>query len=86
MKKEYAQDLKDKRTKLMTGLDNVNSTIRKRFMLIVSKYSTFMSEDHREFCINSSLHDLDLDTVLDIMIQTEANYVEQTSNQLELTF
>lgn len=84
MKKQYAQDLNKKRDKLITDLENTEETIKKRFNMILSDYSSYMSDDHKMFCINSSVHDLPINRMLEIMIQTEANYVKTNGNQLDI--
>ena len=84
MSKQYGSDLKKKYLKLTTDLANTNAVIKKRFFMIVANYDKYMSEDHKVFCIHTTLHTLPLDRMLEIIIKTEANYVEQTSKQLRI--
>lgn len=84
MKKRYSQDLNKKRKKLISDLASTEEAIKKRFFLILSNYDGYMSEDHRSFCINNTVHDLPLETMLEIMIQAEANYIEANNEQLDM--
>ena len=84
MEKVDGQDLKNQRERCHTRLNNLESKIIKRFDLIVTKYSQYLSDEHKAYLSNVSLSDVDLDRKLEIIIQAEANYVETTSNQVEL--
>ena len=84
MKKLYAQDLKKKREDLKRELENVEAQIVKRFQLVIDEYSSYMSPEHKTYCINNSLHDISYSKMLDITIQTEDNYIKVNNNQLTI--
>ena len=79
--KKYGQDLKKILNKHRTALKIVENDINKRFDLILEEYRNYLTEEDKQFIINTSKGDIDIDQKVEIIIRTDANYVSLTSNQ-----
>ena len=84
MTKITGQKLKDDFNWTTTKLANLENKINKKFELIVEDYWQYISEDHVLMLNTLSISDMNNDRMLDVIIQTEANYVEATGNQLDI--
>ena len=80
--KEYGQNLKEKRNKLITQLSNLNRKIQKRFDLIMDDYSDYVSEKSKSYYKKRGYILCEAE-MLDIIIEAEKKYVEQHSKQLD---
>ena len=84
MTKITGQKLKDDFNGTATKLANLENKINKKFELIVEEYRNHMSKHHIDYLIYTSIQEMDIEQKLGIIIQTEANYVEATGNQLDI--
>ena len=84
LNKEYGLDLKKKYDKVNREILNLETKINKRFDLIIDKYVEYLSENHSKYLRLSSVHDVTIERKIEIIIQTESNYIKATSKQIEL--
>lgn len=84
MNKITGQELKTNYLITKNKLNNLEYKINKKFELIVEDYRKYISNEHKDFLENTSIYDLEIPIKLEIIIQTESNYIQQTSNQLDL--
>ena len=84
MKKQYGSDLKKDLQSAKIKLNSLEIKINKRFNLILDDYRDYLSDSHRQILIVKSIEDFNVERKLAIIIQTEANYVEATGNQLDI--
>jgi len=85
MDKISGQQLKKELELTETKLANLTNKIDRKFELIVNDFRLYLSDDHRDFLIKYvSINTLPTYNKLEIIIQTEANYVEATGNQLNM--
>ena len=80
--KEYGQNIKKKRNKIITELSNIDRKIEKRFDLIINNYSFYVSEKNKLYYKERG-YILSIPEMLDIIIEAEKKYVEQHSKQLD---
>ena len=84
MEKITGQELKKELENTEIKLSNLNNKINKKFQLIIEEYSKFIPALYLNYLDKNSIYDLDSKAKLDIIIQTEDNYVKQTGNQISL--
>ena len=84
MEKITGQELKKELENAEIKLSNLNNKINKKFQLIIEEYSKFIPALYLNYLDKNSIYDLDSKAKLDIIIQTEDNYVKQTGNQISL--
>lgn len=82
--KDYGQDLKKSLDNTRNKLANLHNKIMKRFDMVVNDHSKYLSEEEKNYIQRVGVSDLTIDKKLEIMINVEARYVEDTSNQGEL--
>ncbi len=63
---------------------NLTSKIDKKFELIITNYQQYLSEDHKRYLEFTSLYTLEVSRKLEVIIQTEANYVKANGDQAEM--
>lgn len=63
---------------------NLTSKIDKKFELIITSYQQYLSEDHKRYLEFTSLYTLPVERKLEVIIQTEANYVKANGDQVEM--
>ena len=78
--KEYGQNLKKRRSETINQLNNIDDKIDKRFLLIKTKYSNYITNENLELIKNDNLSK---ELKLKIIINTEKNYIEQNTKQLD---
>lgn len=78
--KEYGQNLKKRRSETIKQLNNIDNKIDKRFLLINTKYSNYITNENLELIKNDNLSK---ELKLKIIINTEKNYIEQNTKQLD---
>ena len=84
MEKITGQELKKELENTEIKLSNLNNKINKKFQLIIEEYFKFIPASYMNYLDKNSIYDLDSKAKLDIIIQTEDNYVKQTGNQISL--
>ena len=77
---ELKKDLQDTELKL----SNLKNKINKKFDLILNEYRRYIPVTYKTFLESTSIYDLEINTKLDVIIATEAEYVKRTSNQCSL--
>lgn len=82
--KEYGQDLKKTHKQATTKLINVEAKIEKRFRLILESYSKYISDIEKNYIKQVGVSDLTIEKKLDIVINAERRYTDDTSSQLEM--
>lgn len=82
--KNYGQDLKKKHQNYTIKLNNVTNQIHKRFELIIDNYQKFISEDDKKLIMMMGASSLSIETKIEIIINTEDNYIKKSGNQLDL--
>lgn len=80
--KEYGQNIKKKRNKIITELSNIDRKIQKKFDLIMDDYSDYVSEKNKLYYKERG-YILSEAEMLNIIIEAEKKYVEQHSKQLD---
>lgn len=78
------QQLKSKLKATLIKEKNLMNKIDKKFELIITSYQQYLSEDHRRYLEFTSLYSLPVERKLEVIIQTEANYVKVNGNQVEM--
>jgi hypothetical protein len=63
---------------------NLTNKIDKKFELIITNYQQYLSEDHKRYLTFTSLYTLEVSRKLEVIIQTEANYVKANGEQKEM--
>lgn len=63
---------------------NLTNKIDKKFELIITDYQQYLSEDHKRYLTFTSLYTLEVSRKLEVIIQTEANYIKVNGNQVEM--
>jgi hypothetical protein len=63
---------------------NLMNKIDKKFELIITNYQQYLSEDHKRYLTFTSLYTLEVSRKLEVIIQTEANYVKVNGDQVEM--
>jgi hypothetical protein len=63
---------------------NLTNKIDKKFELIITNYQQYLSEDHKRYLSFTSLYTLEVGRKLEVIIQTEANYVKVNGKQKEM--
>jgi hypothetical protein len=63
---------------------NLTNKIDKKFELIITNYQEYLSEDHKRYLTFTSLYTLEVGRKLEVIIQTEANYVKVNGKQKEM--
>jgi len=65
-------------------LSNLKNKIDKKFDLILNQYQQYIPDDTKNLLSVVSLQDVDTRFKAEVIIATEAEYVKQTSNQVDL--
>ena len=78
--KEYGQNLKKRRSETINQLNNIDDKIDKRFLLIKTKYSNYITNENLELIKNDNLSK---ELKLKIIINNKKNYIEQNTKQLD---
>ena len=63
---------------------NLMNKIDKKFELIITSYQQYLSEDHKRYLTFTSLYTLEVGRKLEVIIQTEANYIKINGDQVEM--
>jgi len=63
---------------------NLTNKIDKKFELIITDYQQYLSEDHKRYLTFTSLYTLEVGRKLEVIIQTEANYIKANGDQVEM--
>lgn len=84
MDKISGQELKNSKLSTETKLNNIYKKIQKKFDLIIDDFRKYITDEDKKYIENNSIHSLSIDDKLKIIINTENNYINLTSNQLEI--
>lgn len=82
--KNYGQDLKKDFFKTQKKLENLTDKIEKRFELIICDYQKFITESDKKRIMLMGASHLSIEAKMDIIINTEDNYVKESGTQLNL--
>lgn len=86
MDKITGQELKKSLEMTLLKEKSLMVKIDKKFELIITDYPQYLSDDHKRYLEFTSLYTLPVERKLEVIIQTEANYVKETGNQLDINF
>ena len=78
------QEMKKELEATLLKEKNLTSKIDKKFELIITSYQQYLSEDHKRYLEFTSLYTLPVERKLEVIIQTEANYVKANGDQVEM--
>jgi hypothetical protein len=82
--KMSGQEMKKELEATLLKEKNLTSKIDKKFELIITSYQQYLSEDHKRYLEFTSLYTLPVERKLEVIIQTEANYVKANGDQVEM--
>ena len=86
MDKITGQELKKSLEMTLLKEKSLMTKIDKKFELVITDYPQYLSDDHKRYLEFTSLYTLQVERKLEVIIQTEANYVKETGNQLDIKF
>jgi hypothetical protein len=82
--KMSGQELKKDLENTLLKEKHLMNKINKKFDLIISDHQKYLSDDHKRYLVFTSVYTLPVERKLEVIIQTEANYIKINGNQTEM--
>lgn len=84
MEKKTGQQMKKDLESYILKQKNLINKIDKKFDLILTDFAQYLTEDHKAYLQHVSIYDLPVERKLEVIMDTEANYVKVNGNQVEM--
>ena len=83
--KEYGKDLQKRYLDAQKNLTSAEIAIKKKFNLILDQFREHLTDQDKDWLIkNGKLSNITYEKMLEVIINTEANYVSKKGTQTEL--
>lgn len=84
MEKKNGQEMKKDLDNYILKQKNLINKIDKKFDLILTDYTEYLTEDHKAYLQHVSIYDLPVERKLEVIMGAEANYIKINGNQVEM--